>query len=209
MPPPVKDSTRMGAARHGSPGWRLSPGAEGTCCIQVGTEHRAEGDDRRRLVRASLLEAPRVTSRQIWVAASRFGANVPEQLVYPNAAVDGDGEPLTGDDRYTLRFAADQIPPVTVFWNMTHVRPGPAVASRTTSAATSSAAPPTASKPIRTDPSPSSSSTTGRRTPRTGCDRLGAVQAHHAHVRSTNPGPGGHLPAATGHQGQLAQAGGS
>ena len=52
------------------------------------------------------------------MAASRFGANVPEQLVYPNAAVDGDGEPLTGDDRYTLRFAADQIPPVTVFWNM-------------------------------------------------------------------------------------------
>jgi len=47
-----------------------------------------------------------------------LGANVPEQLVYPNAAVDGDGEQLTGENRYTLRFAAGQIPPVSVFWNM-------------------------------------------------------------------------------------------
>jgi len=37
MPPLVKDSTQMGAAGHG---WRLSPGAEGTRRIQVGTASR-------------------------------------------------------------------------------------------------------------------------------------------------------------------------
>ena len=47
-----------------------------------------------------------------------LGANVPEELVYPNVAVDGDGDPLTGENRYQLRFAPDQIPPVSVFWNM-------------------------------------------------------------------------------------------
>lgn len=46
------------------------------------------------------------------------GANVPEQLTYPNTAVDADGDPLTGDNRYVLRFEAGQAPPVSVFWNM-------------------------------------------------------------------------------------------
>lgn len=47
-----------------------------------------------------------------------IGANVAEQLLYPNTTVDVDGEPLTGENHYTLRFEADQIPPVSVFWNM-------------------------------------------------------------------------------------------
>jgi hypothetical protein len=55
-----------------------------------------------------------------------IGANVPEELVYPNTAVDGDGDPLTGERRYQLRFAAGQVPSASVLWNM-HVRPGPAV----------------------------------------------------------------------------------
>lgn len=47
-----------------------------------------------------------------------LGANVPEQLVYPDTAVDADGDPLTGDNNYTLRFGAGLAPPVSVFWNM-------------------------------------------------------------------------------------------
>lgn len=53
-----------------------------------------------------------------------LGANVPEQLVYPNTAVDADGDPLTGENTYTLRFEADRIPPVSVFWNMSMYDPG-------------------------------------------------------------------------------------
>jgi hypothetical protein len=53
-----------------------------------------------------------------------LGANVPERLVYPNTAVDADGDPLTGENTYTLRFGADRIPPVSVFWNMSMYDPG-------------------------------------------------------------------------------------
>jgi len=47
-----------------------------------------------------------------------LGANVPEQLVYPNAAVDADGESLVGERSYTLRFAPGALPPASVLWNI-------------------------------------------------------------------------------------------
>lgn len=47
-----------------------------------------------------------------------LGANVPEELVYPNAAVDVDGEPLVGGRSYTLRFAPGALPPASVLWNI-------------------------------------------------------------------------------------------
>jgi hypothetical protein len=47
-----------------------------------------------------------------------LGANVPEQLLYPNTRVDGDADPLSGENRYVLRFDAGQLPPVSVFWNV-------------------------------------------------------------------------------------------
>ena len=46
------------------------------------------------------------------------GANVPEQLFYPNVRVDDHDRPLSGANNYVLRFDKDRIPPVSVFWNL-------------------------------------------------------------------------------------------
>lgn len=51
-------------------------------------------------------------------ATHLLGANVPEQLFYPNTRVDDQGESLSGTNRYELRFDKDKLPPVAVFWNM-------------------------------------------------------------------------------------------
>lgn len=51
-------------------------------------------------------------------ATHLLGANVPEQLFYPNTRVDDRGQPLSGADRYELRFDKDRLPPVAVFWNV-------------------------------------------------------------------------------------------
>jgi hypothetical protein len=48
-----------------------------------------------------------------------FGANLPEDAVYPTTFVDGDGQSLTGANRYTLHFAAGLTPPVNAFWSVT------------------------------------------------------------------------------------------
>ncbi|MCK0113101.1 DUF1214 domain-containing protein [Ornithinimicrobium sp. F0845] len=49
---------------------------------------------------------------------------MPEQLVYPNTAVDREGEPLSGEHRYELRFEAGETPPVSVLWNLSMYEPG-------------------------------------------------------------------------------------
>jgi len=51
-------------------------------------------------------------------ASHLTGANVPEESLYPNCRVDDKGEPFNGANKYTLRFEKDQIPPVSVFWNL-------------------------------------------------------------------------------------------
>jgi hypothetical protein len=53
------------------------------------------------------------------VAMVGLGANLPADATYPNARVDGDGEPLHGSRRYRLHFAAGQLPPVHAFWSVT------------------------------------------------------------------------------------------
>jgi len=47
-----------------------------------------------------------------------YGANVPEEIMYPNCRVDADGKPLDGASKYVLRFDKGATPPVAVFWNM-------------------------------------------------------------------------------------------
>lgn len=51
-------------------------------------------------------------------SANLTGANVPEEILYPNTRVDDKGEPLSGAHKYVLRFEKGQTPPVSVFWNM-------------------------------------------------------------------------------------------
>ena len=53
------------------------------------------------------------------VALIGFGANLPEDAIYPMARVDGDGKPLNGAQRYVLHFAKGQTPPVKAFWSFT------------------------------------------------------------------------------------------
>jgi len=51
-------------------------------------------------------------------AANLTGANVPEEILYPNTRVDDKGQPLNGANRYVLHFDKDKLPPVSVFWNL-------------------------------------------------------------------------------------------
>jgi hypothetical protein len=53
------------------------------------------------------------------VTAIGFGANLPQDAVYPMADVDSDGKPLDGNNKYKLHFDKEQIPPVEAFWSMT------------------------------------------------------------------------------------------
>jgi len=57
------------------------------------------------------------------VAMVGLGANLPEDAIYPSAAIDSDGETLDGSRRYRLRFAKGALPPVNAFWSVTAYGP--------------------------------------------------------------------------------------
>jgi hypothetical protein len=59
------------------------------------------------------------------VAQTGWGANGPEEALYPQAATDVDGKPLTGASRYVIHFAPGQLPPVRDlgFWSLTVYTP--------------------------------------------------------------------------------------
>jgi hypothetical protein len=48
-----------------------------------------------------------------------LGANLPEDAIYPLSVGNGDGQPMTGANAYTLHFAAGATPPVDAFWSVT------------------------------------------------------------------------------------------
>jgi hypothetical protein len=48
-----------------------------------------------------------------------LGANRPEDAIYPIAQVDGEGNPLNGQNHYVLHFPKDKIPPIKAFWSLT------------------------------------------------------------------------------------------
>jgi hypothetical protein len=52
------------------------------------------------------------------VARVGWGANVPEEAVYPIARADADGAPLDGAKTYRIRFPAGGLPPVEAFWSL-------------------------------------------------------------------------------------------
>ncbi len=45
--------------------------------------------------------------------------NSKEEAMYPTYPTDAEGKPLVGTNRYTLRFAPGQLPPVNAFWSLT------------------------------------------------------------------------------------------
>jgi hypothetical protein len=45
--------------------------------------------------------------------------NSKQEAMYPVYAIDADGQKLDGANRYTVRFAPGQLPPVNAFWSLT------------------------------------------------------------------------------------------
>ncbi len=45
--------------------------------------------------------------------------NTAAEALYPSSTNDASGQPLTGANKYTFRFAKDQMPPVNAFWSLT------------------------------------------------------------------------------------------
>jgi hypothetical protein len=53
------------------------------------------------------------------VAMAGLGANLPEDAIYPNAFVDADGNPTSGEHAYVLRFEKGKLPAANAFWSLT------------------------------------------------------------------------------------------
>ncbi len=53
------------------------------------------------------------------IAMVGLGANLPEDAIYPMAAVDGDGKRLNGRNKYVINFPAGKLPPAQAFWSLT------------------------------------------------------------------------------------------
>ncbi|KGY14016.1 hypothetical protein NM22_00720 [Vibrio tubiashii] len=51
------------------------------------------------------------------IAHPYLGGQGPKEAIYPMAAMDAKGQPLTGNKKYTMMF--DQEPPVGAFWSVT------------------------------------------------------------------------------------------
>lgn len=48
-----------------------------------------------------------------------LGSNPPEDAIYPLTFADADGQPLSGENDYLLRFDSNELPPVNAFWSLT------------------------------------------------------------------------------------------
>ncbi|WP_040638856.1 DUF1254 domain-containing protein [Microvirga lotononidis] len=53
------------------------------------------------------------------VTAIGLGANRPQDAVYPTSQKDGEGQTYDGANKYVMRFAKGQLPPVEGFWSLT------------------------------------------------------------------------------------------
>jgi hypothetical protein len=53
------------------------------------------------------------------IALRLLAANLPQDAIYPQTAVDASGAPLNGDHRYAIHFPAGGTPPVNAFWSLT------------------------------------------------------------------------------------------
>ncbi|WP_417735937.1 DUF1254 domain-containing protein [Rosistilla oblonga] len=54
-----------------------------------------------------------------WLATIGIYGNSKQEAMYPVYQVDSAGHPLNGANRYTLRFAKGELPPVKAFWSLT------------------------------------------------------------------------------------------
>lgn len=54
-----------------------------------------------------------------WLGTIGIYGNAKEEAMYPIYRADSEGQALSGTNRYTLRFAPGQYPPVKAFWSLT------------------------------------------------------------------------------------------
>ncbi|WP_146104774.1 DUF1254 domain-containing protein [Tenacibaculum sp. SG-28] len=54
-----------------------------------------------------------------YVTKIGYGANQSVDAIYPNAAVDANGDNFNGSNQYILHFDADKMPPAKGFWSLT------------------------------------------------------------------------------------------
>ena len=52
-----------------------------------------------------------------------FVANDPEEAIYLNVSLDGEGKPLSGENRYEVHFPKGGLPDVKAFWSVTMYNP--------------------------------------------------------------------------------------
>jgi len=57
-------------------------------------------------------------NRMLAATAGIYG-NTREEAVYPVLSLDSNGQPLSGANKYVVRFAPGQLPPVNAFWSLT------------------------------------------------------------------------------------------
>jgi hypothetical protein len=57
--------------------------------------------------------------RRAMVAMAGLGCNLSEDALYPGTATDQNGDQLTGEHQYVLRFEAGELPPANAFWSLT------------------------------------------------------------------------------------------
>ena len=48
-----------------------------------------------------------------------FGANIPQEAIYPTTLTDSQGKPYNGANKYAIHFDPGQTPPVDGFWSVT------------------------------------------------------------------------------------------
>ena len=56
------------------------------------------------------------------VAYMGLGADLKEDIVYPTAYLDGDGNPLDSADKYVMRFEKGQLPPTNATWSVSQYK---------------------------------------------------------------------------------------
>lgn len=53
------------------------------------------------------------------IAKLGFGANIPQEALYPTTSTDNQGKPYNGTNKYVIHFDPGQTPPVDGFWSIT------------------------------------------------------------------------------------------
>jgi len=57
--------------------------------------------------------------RKAYTALMYFGASDPAEVLCPRTSKDGTGRPLQGQQKYTLTFTSNQLPPAGASWSLT------------------------------------------------------------------------------------------